>query len=55
MAHEAYLASREDGQSLGIVQACEGLSTKTYPIASYLILDLMGAMDAHESSENRAC
>ena len=44
MAHEAYL-KQEYGQSLGIVQACQSMSTKTYPIAR-IYLDLMGAMDA---------
>lgn len=44
MAHEAYL-KQEYGQSLGIVQACQSMSTKIYPIA-HIYLDLMGAMDA---------
>lgn len=44
LAHEAYL-KQEYEKSLGIIQTCLMLSTRSYPIAM-IYLNLMGAMDA---------
>ena len=44
LAHESYL-KQEYEKSLGIIETCLTLTTKTYPIAM-IYLNLMGAMDA---------
>ena len=44
LAHESYL-KQEYEKSLGIIETCLTLTTKTYPI-TMIYLNLMGAMDA---------